>query len=64
MDSMRQLQKAVHSRQGSSDDAIQGQKMTFETNKKELEGIMRKIKSEIDDSSLEMFRKGEKFGEM
>lgn len=53
MDSMRQLQKAVH--HGQAGDALQGQKMTFETNKKELESAIKRIKGEVEDSSLEVF---------
>ena len=40
------------------------EKMTFETNKRELENIMKKIKAEIEGTSLEVFRKGDKYGEL
>ena len=38
--------------------------MTFETNKKEFESTIKRIKGEIEDTSLEVFQKGEKFGEL
>lgn len=38
--------------------------MTFETNKKDLESAIRQIQGDIAETSLEVFQKGEKFGEL
>jgi len=62
MDSMKQLQKAVQKRKTASEDEISNERHTFEGNKRELEQIMIKIQSEIDESKLEVIRQGDAFG--
>lgn len=58
MTTMRELQKAMH----HSRDDIPMCKIAFESNKKDLETLMKHVQLEIENSKMDVLRKGESFG--
>ena len=58
MTTMRELQKAMH----HSRDDVPMCKIAFESNKKDLETLMKHVQLEIENSKMDVLRKGENFG--
>ena len=58
MTTMRELQKAMH----HSRDDVPMCKIAFESNKKDLETLMKHVQLEIENSKMDVLRKGESFG--
>lgn len=60
---MRALGTAVQNRTSANEDEIAIEKLTFESNKTELEQLLRNVQVELDNTDMDVIRKGPKFME-
>lgn len=60
---MRTLGTAVENRKSNNQDEIALEKIGFESNKNELEELMENIQIELDNTDIDVIRKGEQFME-
>lgn len=63
MGSIRALGTAVQNRTSTNEDEIALEKIAFETNKKELQQVMNNVLIEIENTDLDVIRKGSQFME-